>query len=160
MQANENFAASPWANKIKLFEADVRKLEVQSTYDFILSNPPFFDNDLKSEDEQRHRALHSSDLSASALMTSIKRLLKSNGHFALLLPPHRVNQHEQLANEAGFYVSQKLTVRQTEQHGAFRVMALFSTAKKQPELSEIIIKERGQYSKAFSALLKDYYLYF
>ncbi|MCY7422149.1 MAG: methyltransferase [Chitinophagaceae bacterium] len=158
-QANENVITSPWANKIKVIKADIRKLEKEEKYDFIISNTPFFDNDLKSENEQRNRALHSSDLSANELILSIKRLLKTDGYFALLLPPHRANQQEQIANDAGFFISQQVTVRQTEQHGAFRVMLLFSNNKTEPEFSEMVIKKQGQYSKEFTALLKDYYLY-
>ena len=158
-QASENFEASPWADRLHVLNADIRKLDSSKKYGFIYSNPPFFDNDLKSTKQQRNTALHSANLSAKDLIVSIKRLLTDDGYFALLLPPHRVNEHEQLANEAGLFIIKKVSVKQTEKHSTFRVMLLFGPTQQQVEESEIIIKEGGSYSTQFIELLKDYYLY-
>ena len=159
LQASENFKTSPWAYRLNVLNADIRKLEPSKQYDFIFCNPPFFINDLKSSGTQWNTALHSTHLSAEDLIKSIKRLLTSEGHFALLLPPHRVNEYEQLANEAGLFIINKVSVQQTEKHTTFRVMLLFGTTHQTVEESKIIIKEGGSYSTKFIELLKDYYLY-
>lgn len=158
-QARENFASSPWSARLHVVHADIRNLVSTKKYDFIFSNPPFFDNDLKSSSTQRNTALHSAHLSATELIESIKGLLKEDGYLALLLPPHRVKQYEELALENGLFIIEKVEVKQTENHEPFRAMLLFSTTSQTVENSEIIIKVGGSYSTSFIQLLKDYYLY-
>lgn len=158
-QASENFASSPWAARLHGVSGDMRKLVSTKKYDFIFSNPPFFDNDLKSINTQRNTALHSAHLSATELIESIKKMITEDGYVALLLPPHRVKQHEELAFEIGLFIIDKVVVKQTENHAPFRVMLLFSTTSQKVEDSEIIIKVGGSYSASFIELLKDYYLY-
>ncbi len=158
-QAAENFAASPWSIRLQVIEQPVQMFQPHKKYDLIFSNPPFFENDLKSPDQQRNKALHSTYLSSEALILSIKKLLNPEGKFALLLPAHRSEHYEQLAQKAGFTLQQKVNVCQTEKHPFFRAMLLYGPAQHLIE-SEITIKEGGDYSTAFVQLLKDYYLYF
>lgn len=158
-QASENFEKSSWAARLQIINADIRKLHMTKKYDFIFSNPPFFDNDLKSTNSHRNTALHSAHLSAKELIESIKRLLADEGHFALLLPPHRVKEHEDLAKDNGLVTIDKMLVKQTEKHEVFRVMLLFGSSRQAVEETTIIIKEAGSYSTEFIELLRDYYLY-
>lgn len=156
-QAIENIAASPWCNKLQVINSAIQ--DYQSTvYDYIFTNPPFFDNDLKSADTKRNLALHSSALSLEDLLANITRLLASNGHFAILLPYHRVAFFEDLAGANGYHLHKKTLVQQTPKHPYFRGMLVFGLAKKEAIVDSIVIKEDNNYTEAFKALLKDYYL--
>lgn len=158
-QATENFSASPWSDRLKVFHGSIQDYQPAAQYDFICSNPPFFENDLKSSNEQRNTALHSSDLSSGELIASIKRLLRPTGHFALLLPYHRSAIVEQLAIRQGFYLHKKISVQQTEKHVFFRSMLMFGSGEKALVEKTMIIREKGEYSADFTLLLTDYYLY-
>ena len=158
-QAGENFASSPWSARLHVVNADIRKLVSTKKYEFIFSNPPFFDNDLKSTNTQRNTALHSANLSATELIESIRTIITEDGYLALLLPPHRVKQYEELALENGLFIVEKVAVKQTENHAPFREMLLFSKTRQTVKKSEIIIKVGASYSTSFFELLKDYYLY-
>ncbi|HET7116347.1 MAG TPA: methyltransferase, partial [Hanamia sp.] len=57
-QSKENFIDSPWENKLQAFNADIKSWNSQSKYDFIISNPPFFENDLKSKTQSKNLAKH------------------------------------------------------------------------------------------------------
>lgn len=158
-QARENFKASPWSNRLKVINEPIQHYKADVKYDFIVSNPPFFDNDLKSKDHQRNVALHSRQLTSDDLITSIKRLLVDEGYFALLLPYNRSLHYEHLAKSEGFYLLEKVSVKQTETHSFFRSILLFSTFDKPLVEEELIIKIGGGYSPKLVELLKDYYLY-
>jgi tRNA1Val (adenine37-N6)-methyltransferase len=158
-QATANFDASPWTKKLKTINEPIQAYEPVDKYNFVLANPPFFENDLKSNDQQRNVALHSQQLTSGDLIKSIKRLLKEDGYFALLLPYDRSLHYEQLATNAGFHVVEKVRVKQTEKHSFFRSILLFSTAEKPFVEEELIVKINGAYSPEFTQLLKDYYLY-
>jgi len=160
-QAKDNFLASPWSNKLNSICADVKQYQFAKNYQLIISNPPFFENDLKSDDTKRNLALHSSQLRLDELLEVIKNNLVSDGKFAILLPYHRTNFFEKLCRDYQFFLEEKVLVTQTHTHNYFRSMLLFSSTKIEKTEKEITIKtQEQQYTAAFSALLKDYYLHF
>jgi len=158
-QAAANFAASPWQDQLHIFNISLQSFLSSLPYDFVISNPPFFQNDLASPNAQRNVALHSHQLSLEELLSAIQVHLSVDGHFAVLLPYHRMQLFERLAQSTGFYLHQKTLVQQTPTHSFFRSMLLFGREQQAPVQTTIIIKDdEGKYTNAFVALLKDYYL--
>ncbi len=158
-QASENFAQSPWHQRLQCFNTPIQSFFTDKTYDIIISNPPFFEHDLKSDDSKRNAALHSSELTLHELLIAVKTHLATEGYFAVLLPFNRTDYFENLAESEGFFVQKKLLVKQTDQHPFFRSMILFAKHKTDAVETEIVIKNEGIYSTEFIQLLQDYYLY-
>ncbi len=159
-QAQQNFAASPWANRLQVYNKSIQQFcqEPTKQYDFIITNPPFFNNDLKSGNAKRNMALHSSVLSLEELLIAIQKLLIPTGKFAILLPYHRLDFFVELASNAGFYLHKKTVVKQTPKHPNFRAMLLLGYQAKSTQETEIIIKMEDEYTQDFIVLLEDYYL--
>ena len=160
-EATNNFKNSSWRDRLTVFNDDVKKYQQENSlpYNFILTNPPFFDNDLKSNSSKRNLAMHCEQLSLEELLVAIKRLLHVDGYFAILLPHHRSIYFEELAAANGFHLAEKIVVKQTPSHSPFRTMLLFGNKKEEIVENEIIIKDGNIYTDNFSNLLKDYYLY-
>jgi tRNA1Val (adenine37-N6)-methyltransferase len=159
-QAGENFEASPWGGQLDVFNTSIQFFSPGQQYDFIITNPPFFQNDLASPNAQRNVALHSHQLSLEELITVIQTHLSAQGYFAVLLPYQRTPLFETLAQRAGFCLQKRALVQQTPKHNLFRSMLLFGREQKISEQTTIIIKDaRGNYTDAFVSLLKNYYLY-
>ena len=162
-QANENIIASPWKEKIQVFHADIKSFEPGKKYDIIFSNPPFYENELKAEDEKRNIAHHNGGLSFNELFTIIKQRLTPEGHFYLLLPYKRNEEIRNLFLEHQLELSQLVFVKQSVNHGYFRIMLcgrLPSEQKGETVIAEMAIKDNNDnYTPAFVSLLKDYYLY-
>lgn len=159
-QATENFVASPWKDKLTVHHTAVQQFTAAHSFGFIISNPPFFENDLRSDDGKRNLALHSAALSLEELLDNIDRLLATDGTFGVLLPYHRSNYFEKLAVAKGFHPTQKTLVKQTPKHGYFRSILFFSKIETATSSNEITIRDAdNNYSHAFTQLLKDYYLY-
>lgn len=159
-QAKENISASSWKGRIQLFNSDIKKFNFQKKYDFIISNPPFYENELQSPGKEKNTAHHSADLSLNVLFEIIKNNLSANGSFFLLLPYKREQEINDLLKKNDLYVSKKTLVRQTTNHDYFRILLkgnLYNTEKVTNELS---IRDTNQeYTTAFIQLLKDYYLH-
>src|SRR4026209_2804349 len=51
-QAAENAEASPWKDRIQIVNADVIAFPFNKKYDLIISNPPFYENELRSGSER------------------------------------------------------------------------------------------------------------
>ena len=159
LKANENFDASPWKNRLQIYQNRVQNFHSNIKYDVIICNPPFYENDLRSTDKTKNTAHHSTELSLPELIIAIKRLLNDDGHFTVLLPYHRSSEMETLALAARFFLQQKTSVKQTERHKYFRSMLHFSQQKAVCLEDEIAIKNSNDcYTETFVYLLKDYYL--
>ena len=159
-QAKENFAASPFANRLTVVQADINQWQTEQRYQLVFSNPPFYENDLASPDVKRNLALHSSALTLETLFQAMNRLAEPTGQISMILPCHRRKAAISHALGLGWHLNAEASVYQTEKHKAFRSFLLFSQTAKTPFANEIIIKQNGVYSEAFTALLKDYYLAF
>jgi tRNA1Val (adenine37-N6)-methyltransferase len=161
LEAAGNFQQSPWHNRLKVIQADVRDFSAEARFDYIISNPPFYDNDLPSGNEQRDIALHSKELKLEALINSINRLITASGKWAVLLPEHRRTYAIQLAQQSGWYVEKQLLVSQRAAVSPFRCCLLFSKRDDLVVETEILyIRELEEYSAGMRALLSDYYLAF
>jgi tRNA1Val (adenine37-N6)-methyltransferase len=159
-QAKENIVQSPWKEKITIVNKNVLQFEPDKKYDCIISNPPFFEADLKSDDEKKNFAKHDSSLTLINLLKIIDNHLTAEGFFALLLPYHRSNYFEKLAEELNFYCAKKILVKQTPRHNYFRAILIFSRNKSSAQQATFTIKnEAGNYTPEFTEVLKDYYLY-
>ena len=162
-QAAENVAASHWTDRIKVFHADARKFMFPNQYDIIISNPPFYEKELKGDDTKKNIAHHDEGLLLPELLSIIKNNLKPGGTFYLLLPYKRNEEIRKLLTETDLAIQQLTFVRQSANHDFFRIMLegkFKIDLKKEIMIDEISIKdEQDQYSPAFVNLLKDYYLH-
>lgn len=156
-QAAQNAAATTF--NIKVHNTDIKNYGGKK-YQHIISNPPFFENDLKSEHTLKNQAMHSTTLTLKTLFTCVDDLLEPAGSFSVLLPFARANEVEALAGAHGFDVAHKAVVQQTPNHAPFRVMYIFGkTAFVTASETSIVIKETDRYTPAFISFLKDYYLF-
>lgn len=161
-QAKENFLQSKWKNRLHIFNESIQTFaeKQQKEYDIIFSNPPFFENDLKSDNPHRNLALHSTQLSLQELIIIGKKLLTREGVFCVLLPYTRNDYFEQLAVKEQLFLQKKISISQTPRHAFFRSILFFGKKETPAAKEEITIKaEDGKYSLKFVQLLKDYYLY-
>lgn len=159
-QAKENFESSLWHNRLTVHHTNALNFISKKKYDFIFSNPPFFGNDLKSDSEQKNAAKHDTTLTLEQLLAIIDANLLNDGSFAILLPYQRVDTFIADAKKIGFYIEEKILVKQTPSHNYFRGILLFSRKETAINNTSFSIKNKeNQYTENFIELLKDYYLH-
>lgn len=162
-QAGENIAASLWTDRIKNFQGDAREFNFPIQYDIIISNPPFYEKELMSDDAKKNLALHNEGLLLDELLLIIKKNLKPDGLFCLLLPYKRNAEIKKLVLKHEFDILQMAFVRQSVNHDYFRIMLTGKLKTGEPAetmIDEISIwDDKQQYTKEFIDLLKDYYLH-
>ena len=161
-QAQENMAASPFAERTHIMHGDAKTFPFTKKYDLIISNPPFYEKEIKSSDKKKNIAHHHSGLSLDKLMGVIKSNLSSHGIFYLLLPFKRSKEVETMLLKQKLFVSKIVFVKQSTKHDYFRVMIqgkLHNENTPETFIEEISVwDDRQQYTDEFKELLKDYYL--
>jgi tRNA1Val (adenine37-N6)-methyltransferase len=159
-QARENFEESPWKDRLNILHADILQFNSTKKYDCIISNPPFFEKDLKSDDSKKNTAKHDTVLTLQQLLEVVIKYLEEDGVFAVLLPYHRINYFIDEAAKMDLHLTKKLLVKQTPLHACFRGILFFSRHPTSSAKEEISIRDKmGDYTSRFIGLLQDYYLY-
>ena len=161
-QAKENINTSPWKDRINVLEGDVKDHNFPEKFDLIISNPPFYENEIRSATDSKNVAHHSQSLTLKELLTIIKENLSLTGSFFLLLPYKRNDEIKKLFNDHQVHISKMILVRQSVKHDYFRIFikGSLSAEKKETEFDELSIwDDKQQYTNEFVMLLKDYYLH-
>jgi tRNA1Val (adenine37-N6)-methyltransferase len=153
LQAVENFSASPWSGRLKVNRCAIQLFEPGVKYDLVISNPPFYEQSLRSPDSKKNLAMHSTHLDASELFDSVKRLMAHGGRMALLIPYSRVEAIEGIIKANALYVQKKMLVKQTGKHLPFRCMYMLTDVFTGFEERKITVRD-----EEFNDLLKSYYL--
>jgi tRNA1Val (adenine37-N6)-methyltransferase len=158
-QAQENFNASPWKIRLNIFHSDIKQWTAPRNYDMIITNPPFFENDLVSGDSGKNISKHNAGILLEEFFPIVHKILKPDGNFAILLPWSRSIWFENKALKEGLYVKEKTDIRQTDNRPFFRTAYIFQKEKTEKNENQLSIRNnKNWYSNEFRELLKDYYL--
>ena len=164
-QAADNFAQSPWADRISLFTGSIQDYEKMNTqvYDVIISNPPFYIDSQQSPDSARNRAMHSTDLPFEDLARFIQKFLAITGSAFILLPPKEATIFTQLALKFNLFLHQEHYIFTQENGKHIRTILHFkksSITEYKPPEAIYIRNTSNQYSDEFRTLLEPFYLIF
>ncbi len=87
-QSTDNFENSPWNDRLFCFHAGLDEFveEPEDEYDLIVSNPPFYTENYKSENEQRDLARFQDAMPFEDLIEAAALLLSENGIFSVIIP--------------------------------------------------------------------------
>jgi tRNA1Val (adenine37-N6)-methyltransferase len=164
LQAASNMSNSPWAGRLRVVPGDINDVAFSAPFDAIMTNPPFFEEDLRSKSSGRNIARHGETLTFSQVLRVISLDLSVSGIAGVLIPYYRMNDFLEEAESLGLYCRESVVLRQTPAHSPFRAMLWLQRQRDletdPPTVThEWYIRERDVYGPECHALLKDYYLY-
>ena len=160
-QCVENFESSPWSDRLFCFHAGLDEFidQPEDEYDIIISNPPFYSEDYKTENEQRDLARFQDALPFEDLVEAANLLLSENGIFAVIIPHKEEERFITLAKEFELYPFKITHVKGTPTTEIKRSLLAFTRFEKAFLVDELIIETaRHQYTDDYIALTKDFYL--
>ena len=161
IQAMENSEDSKWHKRVTIINSSIQDF-VKSTnekFSLIVSNPPFFNESLKSPNPNKSLAKHSDELSYSDLANSVSRLLSDDGRFCIILPFVEFQNFKNIALIEGLYISKITNVRAKENEKFKRVIAEFTKVKSQIIENELAIRDlENQFTHEYLEITKDFYL--
>ena len=162
-QCVENFEHSPWNDRLFCFHASLDdfmdELE-DETYDLIVSNPPFYTENVPSGDAARDQARQQQSLPFEDLCEAASVLLSDNGILSVVIPFKEEKRFLSLAAENDLYPLKITRVKGTPNAETKRSLLVVSRHHLAEYLvDELVIEEaRHRYTTAFSDLVKDFYL--
>lgn len=161
-QATDNFENSPWNDRLFCFHAGLDEFveEPEDEYDLIVSNPPFYSENYKSNSEQRDLARFQDAMPFEDLVEAADLLLSENGIFSVIIPFKEEENFLALANEYELYPLKITRVKGAPNSEIKRSLLAFSRNKKSDfPVDELIIETaRHQYTPEYIELTKEFYL--
>jgi tRNA1Val (adenine37-N6)-methyltransferase len=161
-QATDNFESSPWNDRLFCFHAGLDEFveEPEDEYDLIVSNPPFYSEDYKSNDDQRDLARFQDAMPFEELIEAVALLLSENGIFSAIIPFKEEEKFLALANEYELYPLKITRVKGTPNSEIKRSLLAFSRNKiiSFPVDELIIETARHIYTTKYIEITKDFYL--
>ena len=160
-QCVENFEASPWADRLFCYHCSFQEFasEAEETYGLILSNPPYYSENVSSGDPGRDAARQRASLPFEALLDGVVRLLDPEGVFCLILPHREEAAFISEARKLGLYPKRITRVRGNAHAPVKRSLIEFSF-REGPVQEDLLTVEvgRNEYTEAYIALTRDFYL--
>lgn len=162
-EAKNNIAISPWANRIDVincsFQSFAKALNHQ--YDLIVSNPPYFNQSLKSPDTNRNLSRHSDTLPYNELIDGIKKMLAPCGRFCGVFPYSEGNVFIAQAASQGLYCTHKVNVLSRPNRKVLRILIQLEANKANAVESTLAIHNNDAgYSDDYIQLTREFYLAF
>ena len=161
-EAAQNFRNSAWNSQLLAINEDVKEYSnhCAKKYDLIVSNPPFYFGDNIPEKGKKGLARHTNTLSYKDLLVSVKKLIKPNGRFALVLPAIESKTFLKEAENQGFYLEKEMKIVPIEGKEPNRInMQLVVNQIDSIESETFILRNPDHsFTKDYKEFLKDYYL--
>jgi tRNA1Val (adenine37-N6)-methyltransferase len=160
----ENFANSRWKNRMTCFHAawqDFVKYDFKSKYDLIVSNPPYYSENLPKNHSSKHLAKFSSSLPFDELIDGVYQLLSENGVFCVIIPFKEKIKFINKAESKNLFPLKITDVKGNKNTQFKRSLIAFIKKKSDCKNDELIIEiERNRYTDEYKNLTKDFYLNF
>lgn len=156
--ARLNFSAAPFKNEFKTLQGSIIDVQFNLSFDLIISNPPYFNNALKSENTLRNLARHDDALSFYDLLFFASQNLTVDGLFWCVIPFDRKTQLIAISKEVGLSLTVDYTIYGNLNKPVRSVLAMSKSAKFELKNEELTIRdEQGNYTKEYQLLTKDFH---
>lgn len=160
-QTVENFEKSPWGDRLFCYHASFQEFftEIDDKYDLIISNPPFYTENYKTDNKKRDLARFEDALPFEHLLYGSSKLLSDTGRLVIILPYKAEEEIITVAEQFHLYPQKITRVKGSSDADTKRSLIVLSFGRKEIIYDELVIEiTRHQYTDEYIKLTKDFYL--
>lgn len=157
-QAQENIDASPWSKRIEVIQGDIRILNLNKKFNLIVSNPPYFQNDLRPDSFSKNQAHHAETLSFDELCQTSSAHIAENGHLWIILPSSGFEQFGSKAYTNSFYCTKQIDIFPSIKHSCSLVVSKWEKRKRSVEKEKFHLRNtNGTYTEEYKNATKAFH---
>lgn len=158
-QAEQNVMASPFRDRVCIVRSAVQSFTTDSSYDSIVSNPPFFTSSLRCPDALRNMARHADTLPYADLFAAVGRLLSPEGEFSAIVPTECLEPFVAEAYVHGLSLVRQTLIRTTPRKQPKRALLAFAWQSQPVCREEVCLQAAdGGRSEWYAQLTQDFYV--
>ena len=162
--AVRNVRASPWAGTIEVLNTSLEEYSAHctSSYDLVVTNPPFFSGSLKNPDPHKSSFRHAGELTTAAMIEDSLKVMTKEGVLSVIMPWAEGNVMVAEAAAAGLFCSRMVKVRPLHSSPFSRLLLEFTTLRVPPVVRILTMghPSHGGYTNDYVDLTRDFYLNF
>lgn len=159
-EAKLNILNSPWSDRITCLHQDARSFHPDTTFDHIVSNPPFFNNGILPKGKERSAQRHASvSLPFEGILSFAQTYLNERGKLSLILPGNEGRAFIDMAGSSGFSLRRLTYVLPKEMDWPSRILLEFSKNRGITCVDTLPIRgKNNKYSEIYQTMTKEFYL--
>lgn len=167
-QCTDNFENSIWSDRLFCFHASFDEFVDEymaedpddiELYDLIVSNPPFYTEEVTSGNDARDTARQNLSLPFDELVSGVAKLLSSKGIFSTIIPFKEETGFIALAEKENLFPIRITRVKGHKDSEIKRSLLEFGFQNGAVKIDELIIElERNIYTQDYIKLTKKFYL--
>lgn len=159
--AGRNFQSSVFSERLSINHIAIEQYNHNEKFDLIVSNPPFFVNDLKNEEIRKGIARHAGEDFFSLLVEKSNSLLADDGQIWLILPVKQADEVIAIASQYDLSLAERIHIHSDENKPTFRQMICLKKGEAVLKESDFnIYQSLKQHTTTYKELLKDFFLAF
>lgn len=159
-EASENFSKSPWASCLESRCVALQKYSPQDKFDLIVSNPPYFRNDLHASESRRDLSRHADvSLSYENLIEFATQYLSDKGRLAVILPAENELSVLRMGLEGSLFASKILRIRTTTTKEWSRIIVEMERERRDKVVETLTLLENGRYTCEYISRVSEFYLF-
>lgn len=159
LTAKKNFQNSVFSKQLSVHRIAIEQFSTPEKFDLIISNPPFFVNDLKNVEEKKGIARHASKQFFDDLIAKVNSILAEDGCFWFILPVKQADLLIENAKQLRMYPTKIIHVHSDISKPAFRYVVNLNKNEAETVIEHFYIYEREKkYTEAYEVLLRDFFL--
>lgn len=160
-QCVDNFEQSVWADRLFCYHASLAEFvdEIEDKYDLIISNPPFYSENYKTDNSQRDTARFQDAMPFEHLLDGVSKRLSETGEFSVIIPFQEEESFISLATNFKLFPSRLTHIQGNPDSEIKRSLIAFTRTEITLKKTHLIIETgRHQYTDDYVTLTKDFYL--
>jgi tRNA1Val (adenine37-N6)-methyltransferase len=161
-----NFEKSAWKEKLSCVKLDARDLlndpstiNFNTTFNLIISNPPYFTNQLVSPKSHVTRSKHGNDFDFDLLCRIAVKFLSQTGRLCVIIPYALEEELTYKMYASSFQLARMTKVKHHENVMFSLSLIEYSRIAGSPVFDELVLFDaNGKRTPAYQQLTKDFYL--
>ena len=159
--AGKNFKNSPFSDRLAIYPLSIENFKRDVKYELIVSNPPYFVNDLKNPEKRKEIARHTDEYFFDMLLRKSAAILSDNGLLWLILPVRQAEKVTVNAFLQKLFPVKIIHIYSDETKEPFRQIICLGFGMQETVNEHVYIyASEGVYTDQYKQLLKDFFLAF
>ncbi|RBQ06853.1 tRNA methyltransferase [Pedobacter miscanthi] len=157
--ACRNFQLSVFSKRLNINHVSIEQYNNKEQFDLIVSNPPFFVNDLKNEEIRKGIARHADEDFFSLLVEKSHSLLADEAQIWFILPIKQADEVIDIASRYGLSLAERVNIHSDKNKPTFRQIICLKKGEVFLNESDFNIYESlKEHTQEYKVLLKDFFL--
>lgn len=153
-----NFKNSAWSMRLAGIHGDILFTEFDQPFDLIISNPPYYENSLLSENERTARAKHAEFLPVTAILEKVEALLSEIGTFWVIIPSENAASWLHLAAHLGLHLHESIAIIGKEGQAEKRRILAFGRNRVNLQTGSLAVRDQyGNYTQEYIEITKEFH---